>query len=306
MFNDYAENLTVKNVAIDCKNMVWSKSVYLIVANNQHGTNPCPVFDNVTISNYNAERPHALIENNTQLTAQEGLNVDTDPGYSVKYVDGTYKVVANMVKVLNGDTEVGTYATLAEAISAATAGNTIQFLADLTENVTISKNLTIDGAGKTYTGKMIVTSDKGTVNIKNVNFDGKGYNGYAIEARGVYYLTIEDCTAKNYGYGFLQNASGTVLTTVKNVTITDMNYGVKVDYSNAVVLENVDITAGVAALLNSNYGEKTITIKDSKLNILGTWTRNNTIKTTYSFEGANTVGEWVIDAAIDSFKLVTK
>ena len=103
-----------------------------------------------------------------------------------------------MVKI--GET---TYASLAEALAAAKAGDTITFLADITEDVTVSKDVTIDGAGKTYTGKMTLTSNKGTVTIKNVNFDGKGYNGYAVEARGVYYVTIEDCTAKNYGYGFV-------------------------------------------------------------------------------------------------------
>ena len=165
--------------------------------------------------------------------------------------------------------------------------------------------MTIDGAGKSYTGQMKLT-DRADITIKNVNFDGKGYNGYAVEARGAYYLTVEDCTAKNYGYGFVQLASGTVKTTVKNVTISDMNYGVKVDYSSEVVLENVDITAAVAAVLNSNYGEKTVTIKDSDLNILGTWTRNDTIKTTYVFEGENSVDEFIIEAALDSFKLATE
>jgi glycerol kinase len=78
---------------------------------------------------------------------------------------------------------------------------------------------------------------------------------------------------------------------------------VKVDYSNVVVIENADITVGVAAVLNSNYGEKPITIKNSKLNILGTWTRNNTWKTNYVFEGNNTINTFIIDAAIDNFKL---
>ena len=79
---------------------------------------------------------------------------------------------------------------------------------------------------------------KADATIKNLNFDGKGYNGYAITTRGAQYLTIEDCTAKDYGYGFVQLASATALTTVKNVTVNNVNYGVKVDYSGAVVIEN--------------------------------------------------------------------
>ena len=210
-------------------------------------------------------------------------------------VEGDVVVVKPVAKI--GETS---YNSLSDAIADATAGQTITFIANITEDVTISKAVTIDGAGKTYTGAMTLKAD---TTIKNVNFDGKGYNGYAITTRGAQYLTIEDCTAKNYGYGFVQLASATALTTVKNVTVSNVNYGVKVDYSSAVVLENVDINAAVAAVLNSNYGEKTITIKNSKLSILGTWTRNNTIKTNYIFEGANTIDSFITDAAIDSFKL---
>ena len=200
-----------------------------------------------------------------------------------------------------GYTKVANIDEFKEAIKI--ANNNIVFLNDITGDVEISKVVNINGDGKTYTGKMTLKADKAKATIKNINFDGKGYNGYAIETRGVYYVTIEDCTAKNYGYGFVQLASSTVLTTIKNVTVSNMNYGVKVDYSDAVVIENSDITAAVAAVLNSNYGEKTITIKDSKLNILGTWTRNNTKKTNYVFEGNNSIDTFIIDAAIDNFKL---
>ena len=197
-----------------------------------------------------------------------------------------------------GYTKVATLVELKEAIQ--TANNNIVFLNDITGDVEISNAVNINGDGKTYTGKMTLKKD---VTIKNVNFDGKGYNGYAIETRGANYVTIEDCTAKNYGYGFVQTASGPVLTTIKNVTVSNMNYGVKVDYSNAVVIENSDITANVAAVLNSNYGEKSITIKNSKLNILGTWKRKNTIKTNYVFEGNNSIDTFIIEAALDNFKL---
>ena len=204
-----------------------------------------------------------------------------------------------------GYTKVSTIDGLNDAINNATTDINIVFLNDIVGDVNMNEkktvNVTINGDGKTYTGAMILKHTG--ITIKNVNFDGKGFDGYAITTRGTDYLTIEDCTAKNYGYGFVQLASGTVLTTVKDVTVSNVNYGVKVDYSNAVVLENANITAGVAAVLNSNYGEKPITIKNSKLNILGTWTRNNTFKTNYVFEGDNTINTFIIDAAIDNFKL---
>ena len=238
---------------------------------------------------------------NPEDNVAEGANTNfCAQGYAANEIEtGVYEVVAG--NVLN-QTTGNKYATLSAAVSAAQQGNTIELLKDITEDVTVDKSLTIDGKNNTYTGKMEMTN-KADITVKNVNFDGKGYNGYAIESRGAYYITVEDCTAKNYGYGFIQLASGNVLTTIKDVTVSNMNYGVKVDYSNEVVLENVDINCAVAAVLNSNYGTKTITIKDSYLSILGTWTRNNTIKTTYVFEGENSIDDFVIDAAIDNFKL---
>ena len=238
---------------------------------------------------------------NPEDNVAEGANTNfCAQGYAANEIEtGVYEVVAG--NVLN-QTTGNKYATLQAAVSAAQQGNTIELLKDITEDVTVDKSLTIDGKNNTYTGKMKMTN-KADITVKNVNFDGKGYNGYAIESRGAYYITVEDCTAKNYGYGFIQLASGNVLTTIKDVTVSNMNYGVKVDYSNEVVLENVDINCAVAAVLNSNYGTKTITIKDSYLSILGTWTRNNTIKTTYVFEGENSIDDFVIDAAIDNFKL---
>ena len=275
----------------------------------------------VTGGKITADMP-IVVRNTTgayQLSVSEAaLTGNNENGYQIIFTngdDGEYKEPTGAFVLTGGESyrvyptsayvaKIGekNYFSLTDAIKAAQSGDTITFIADITEDVTVDKNVTIDGAGKTYTGKMTLTN-RADITIKNVNFDGKGYNGYAVEARGAYYITIEDCTAKNYGYGFVQLASGTVQTTVKNVTVSDMNYGVKIDYSNAVVLENVDITAAVAAVLNSTYGVKTVTIKNSKLNILGTWQRNETTKTNYVFEGANTVGEFKTVAALDTFKL---
>jgi hypothetical protein len=193
------------------------------------------------------------------MVGKSTLNATNEGGYQIVFTngdDGTYvEPIGEYELITDYDYEVYPVAayvasigeekffSLADAIAAAKAGDTITFLANITEDVTVSKDVTIDGAGFTFTGKMVLSSQNGTVTIKNVKFDGKGYNGYAVETRGVYYVTIEDCTAKNYGYGFVQLASATVLTTVKNVTVTNVNYGVKVDYSGAVVLEQGETNA---------------------------------------------------------------
>ena len=232
-------------------------------------------------------------ENPARSFVAEGCRVEADGDWFKVIYDPYY-----------GYTKVKNVTELNDAIAQATADINIVFLNDIEGNVTLNNTkgkITINGDGKTYTGKMTLNSD---VTFKKVNFDGKGLiNDYAIETRGANYLTIEDCTAKNYGYGFVQLASATVLTTLKNVTVSNMNYGVKVDYTTTVVIDNADITVNGAAVLNSNYGEKSITIKNSKLNILGTWKRDNTIKTNYVFEGNNSIDTFIIDAALDNFKL---
>ena len=113
------------------------------------------------------------------------------------------------------------YETLANALAAATAGQTITLVADINENVTINKNLTIDGNNFKYTGTMTLSTKinftvqnvnfvKGTIvkgknttvggdyTIKNCNFDGQGLGSYAVDLRGTSAIVIENVTAKNY------------------------------------------------------------------------------------------------------------
>ena len=269
----------------------------------------------------------AAIEMDSSLTAGIKLTIDaatTVSNFGTGNVSGNSlwnnkkdnKTEANndITVVVDGDTvlapvtfvaQIGTnnYASLSAAIAAAKAGDTITFVADITESVTVSKNVTIDGAGKTFTGQMKLTN-KANITIKNVNFDGNGYDGYAVQSNGAYYITIENCTAKNYSYGILQVSSDSLSINVKDVTVSDCRYGIKIDRcSGSVTLENVVLDVTVAGLLNSNYKAKTITIKNSDISILGTWTRNNTTKTTYVFEGANSIDQFDIDPALDNFKL---
>ena len=321
LVQNYADNLTVEDMTLDGTFLdKWSKtdqdsyvlsnnSGNVIVKGNTNITanndgNKAFAFDvcDKTANGYTA--PVVNIETTGKIAGKievsasipSNLNIKSgtfttpleaawfETGYSAKdNGDGTFGVAVSAAMIGNN-----TYAKLADAIKAATAGQTITLLSDLTEDVTINKNLTIDGDGKTYTGNIKATN-KVDVVIKNVNFDGKGYNGYAIDMKGAYNITVEKCTVKNYGYGFLQNANGSVSTTVKDVTIKDVNYGVKVDYANSVLLENVKMTNVQFGILNSNYGAKTITIKNSELTTLNIWERNQTTYTTFKFEGKNTV-----------------
>ena len=95
------------------------------------------------------------------------------------------------------------YKTLAAAISAAGDGNTVTLLKDVTEKVSISKNLVLDLNGKTLTGKDLVNSNRknerialtanaGEVKVKNGIIDGR------VNAYNSANLTIDaDVTVKN-------------------------------------------------------------------------------------------------------------
>ena len=257
---------------------------------------------------------YVLTAADATIKAQEDLNVSTTvAGKKVVYEDGIHKV-ADLIYVaeVNGEK----YEKLSEAIKAAKAGNTVKLLADVEENVTVNKNLTIDGGNFKYTGQISITGatsvtvqnlnvisgniykdkNSGSVTVKDCLFDGKGLNKYALDLRCTNSnITVEHVTVKNYGYGFLQiSTGGCKQLTVKDVVIDNVNYGIKVDYANAVALDNVTMdNVKYFGIWNSNYGTKTITIKDSHIDA-AIDNNNRTDYTnvqTYKFVGENTVSK---------------
>lgn len=131
--------------------------------------------------------------------------------------DGTFGVkVGQYVAEVNG----AKYATLTEAIDAATNDQTVKLLADAAEDVVISKSITLDLGGKTLTntngGKATISVTGGTVTVKNGSVVG-GTSYYNIEAKKDANLTLTDvnATAGNTGssmidnYGTLTITSGT-------------------------------------------------------------------------------------------------
>lgn len=107
------------------------------------------------------------------------------------------------------------YVTLADAIAAAEDGNTVQLLADSTEDVTIDKNITLDLGGKTLTntgaGKATISVNNGvTATVKNGSVVG-GTSFYNIQVgtavNSTANLTLEDVTATagNTGSSMIDN-----------------------------------------------------------------------------------------------------
>ena len=133
--------------------------------------------------------------------------------------DGTFGVkVGQYVAEVNG----AKYATLAEAIDAAQDGQTVRLLADATEDVVISKSITLDLGGKTLTntnaGKATISVQSGTVTVKNGNVvGGTSYYNIEVTKGSNANLTLTDVTATagNTGssmidnYGTLTITSGT-------------------------------------------------------------------------------------------------
>ena len=144
--------------------------------------------------------------NSKFATKVENLDVDVIvDGYSVQYVDGAYSLVQMPVKL--GNTY---YATLAEALENAQAGDTIEILADITESLAAIENVTIitNVAGgvvinNTFTDDYVdftnVTIGSGvTVNMYNVYSNGNGTVNViegTLNASGVYY---NSSNAKTY------------------------------------------------------------------------------------------------------------
>ena len=251
-----------------------------------------------------------LADIDATLTAPEGLTVtvDADEGYKVIYEEGVYKVVYKVdVAEVNG---VG-YTTLAAAIAAANAGDTIILLDNITENVTVNKNVTIEGADFSYTGMMKVNSGltvtvqnvnfvngcidkvkgtKGTLTVKDCTFDGTGSDYYyAVTMRGGAKVVTENCQSKGFVYGFLYIPNSVTNVSVKNVAVTECGMGINVAYGNKVTLENVTMTGVGYGIQSHNYGAKTFTMNNCDISgeyAIFAWERTeNAVVDTFVFQG---------------------
>lgn len=146
----------------------------------------------------------------------EGVGVDYDE-------NGSFTAKAGMAaQVLDADgNSVKAFATLDEAFNAAIEGQTVRLLKDLTEDVTIDKNITLDLGGKTLTntgtGKATITIANGaTATVKNGSVVG-GTSYYNIQNNGTATFEGLTATAGNTGSSMLDNW-GTL--TIKSGTYT--------------------------------------------------------------------------------------
>ena len=221
------------------------------------------------------------------LTAPETLKVITNiADHKVVFENGQHKVIAKIyVAQVNDGAK---FESLAEAIAVAKSGDTVTLLKDITEDVTVNKDLTIDGNGKTYTGNIAVKGSTVDAIIKNINFVNG--TGYAVTTNTIKSITVENCTVKNYGYGFLYANKSTPTVVVKNVSVDSANYGFHWVYGGNATLENVTMTNVAKGLYIQNYAAKTVTLKNCSITSIAIWERDGyTGVQTFAFEGVNTV-----------------
>ena len=191
------------------------------------------------------------------------LNKSVAPvGSSLKYLtegtntaSGLYTSDSNVTYVAEVTFTDGTtkkYSDIAEALEAANAGDTVKLLADVTADVVINKNITLDLGGKTLTntnlGNATISVTGGTVTVKNGTvIGGTSYYNIEVTKGSNANLTLEDVTATagNTGSSMIDNW-GTM--TIKSGTYTGGMNTVKSEEGSTLVINDGTFTC--------DYGKK--------------------------------------------------
>ena len=202
---------------------------------------------------------------NSLIMLEDDLNYVTGDLSKVRIMAGSSVTQAQIDALAVASVGDSKYQSLAEAIDAAQDGQTVTLLADATEDVVISKSITLDLGGKTLTntnaGKATISVQSGTVTVKNGNVVG-GTDYYNIEAKKDANLTLTDVTATagNNGSSMIDNYG--------TLTITSGTYTGGLDTVKNEPSAKLNITGGTFTLTKGtskgftgvvfNYGELTI------------------------------------------------
>lgn len=175
------------------------------------------------------------------------------------------------------------YSDIAEALEAANAGDTVTLLDDVTADVVINKNITLDLGGKTLTntgaGKATISVTGGTVTVKNGTvIGGTSYYNIEVTKGSNANLTLEDITATagNTGSSMIDNW-GTM--TIKSGTYTGGLNVVKSEEGSTLTINGGKFTleyatSGYTGVIFA-YGTTTITGGEFIQNLTTTGRRNH-------------------------------
>ncbi len=207
----------------------------------------------------------------TTVESTDEQNVTDDQGTAENDQENQVSVQSDEATGTEENTGAGvaqigekTYATLQEAVDASEAGATIQLLADVTEDVTITegKNLTLDLNGRTLkntgAGKAtVLVNANAQVTVKNGTvLGGASYYNIKIEKAGTAVLEDIVATAGNNGSSLIDNW-GTL--TIQSGTYTGGLDVVKNESNGDVTINDgsFELTSAVSSNYNAvvyNYG----------------------------------------------------
>ena len=149
---------------------------------------------------------------NSLIMLADDLNYVTGDLSKVRIMAGSSVTQAQIDALAVASVGDSKYQSLTEAIGAAQDGQTVTLLADATEDVVISKSITLDLGGKTLTntnaGKATISVQSGTVTVKNGNVvGGTGYYNIEVTKGSNANLTLTDVTATagNTGSSMIDN-----------------------------------------------------------------------------------------------------
>ncbi len=203
---------------------------------------------NNTESDFTADKGTVAVSGGT-FSSEVSEDLCAEGFIPTKNADGTYDVKAGKYVAQIGSTK---YETLEEAVAAANAGDTVTLLDDVTADVAINKNITLDLGGKTLTntnsGKATISVTGGTVTVKNGTvIGGTSYYNIEVTKGSNANLTLEDVTATagNTGSSMIDNWS---TMTIKSGTYTGGMNTVKSEEGSTLVINDGTFTC--------DYGKK--------------------------------------------------
>ena len=273
---------------------------------------------------------NAKVDADTVASTDENAAMNTTPA-----ADGTYSFVAAVAQVIDRAGNKLSYASIDAAIAAADAGETVKLLADVTADVVINKNITLDLGGKTLNGgtgntKATITN-YGTITIIDssaektgtIKRDDNGTEGetsyYVIRNFGT--MTIEQANIINNSGYKKTNPSGSMVGSSLICNGDDDAYSAVLNIKGGTIRQDnfIAIKNGSSATLNVTGGK--ITSKHSAVqnwcnaNITGgelngqlwtdSWDSNSTGNTVMGGD-AKFTGEIVIDitgSIVPKFKI---
>ncbi|MBO5355666.1 MAG: hypothetical protein J6B09_06335, partial [Clostridia bacterium] len=265
-----------------------------------------------------------LVKGNTFITYEEAVANATKADYAVEAVAEsdtvTYYNVLFAEAAITSNGVTTNYATLAKAIDAASAGDTITLLADSAEALTVNKAITLDLGGKTLnaglTIETAVTVKNGTVKADTAFTlnDGAALtinNDVTVEATNILgnYGTEKSVTVKAETIANALNDAGFALVNNEGVYTVVTNAPVAViDGWNYATLEAAltaakGKTATITLLTDVTIGETAVI--DSAVTITGDFTLTSNASVAFEISGALTLNikKVVVTEAVATFAL---